>query len=120
MVREYKISKKYKVNDKCIYVGKLWGKLLNIQGKLSICDNIYIGDTHQIFNKIIDVPFYDVQRLLKNGHKSESFSAHFEKHFKYTISGTDLRKCMIFKLVNHINNIVPMKSIIKPNYNICI
>ena len=85
-----------------------------------MCDNIYIGDTHQIFNKIIDVPFYDVQRLLKNGHKSESFSAHFEKHFKYTISGTELRKCIIFKVVNHINTIVPMKPIIKPNYNICI
>ena len=85
-----------------------------------MCDNIYIGDTHQIFNKIIDVPFYDVQRLIKNGHKSESFAAHFEKHFKYTISGTDLHNCKTFKVLKQINPIGPMKSFMKPNFNICI
>ena len=42
-----------------------------------MCDAIYIGKTQQTFNKIMDGHFSDLQRLLKNGQKSDSFSAHF-------------------------------------------
>ena len=35
--------------------------------------------------------------IIKNGQKYDSFSAHFEQHFKYTTSHTDLLKCMPFK-----------------------
>ena len=63
--------------------------------------------------------FSDDQFLLINGQKSDSFVAHFEQHFKYTLSHMDLRKCMTLKLVKHINPIGPMKSFTKPNFNIC-
>ena len=47
-----------------------------------MCDAIYIDNTQQTFKKIMDGRFYDLQRLLKNGQKSDSFAAHFVQHFK--------------------------------------
>ena len=51
-----------------------------------------------------------VQRLLKNGQKSDSFTSNFERHFKSTTSRTDLRKCMNFQAVNKLTQIVSMKK----------
>ena len=42
-----------------------------------MCDAIYIGNTQQTLNKIMDSHVSDILRLLKNGQKSYSFSAHF-------------------------------------------
>ena len=61
-----------------------------------------------------------VQRHLKNRQKSYLFPSHFEQHFKYTKSRTDLRKCIKFKVVNHLNQIEAMKSLMEPNCNIFI
>ena len=52
--------------------------------------------------------FFNILHLLKNG-KLDSFAAHFEQPFNSTISRTDLRKCMTFKVINHINLIGAMK-----------
>ena len=41
----------------------------------------------------------NVQRLLKNGQKPDSFAAHLKQHFGYTKSGTDLCKCMMLRVV---------------------
>ena len=60
----------------------------------------------------------NVQSLLKNEQKSDSFSAHCRQHSKSTTSRMYLRKCMAFKLLNHINMIRSMKSFTKPDYNI--
>ena len=46
--------------------------------------------------------FSDVQHILKNVLKSDSFDAHYEYHFKSTASGIDLRNRMLFKSVNYI------------------
>ena len=84
-----------------------------------MCDTIYIGNTHQTFKKIMDGHFFDLQRLLKNGQKSDSFSAHLVQHFNNTTSRTDLRKCMTFRLINQLNPIGAMKTFTKPNCNLC-
>ena len=63
--------------------------------------------------------FSDLLRLLKNGLKSDLFSAHFEQHFNTTTSGKDLRKYVTFKVVNQLNPIGAMKTFTKPNYNLC-
>ena len=34
-----------------------------------MCEAIYIGNTHQAFNKRMDGNFYDLLLLLKNGQK---------------------------------------------------
>ena len=60
---------------------------------------IYIGETDQTFGKIMDDYFSDVQCILKNRQISDSFAAHYEQHFKYTISYTDICKCIAFKVV---------------------
>ena len=49
--------------------------------------------------------FSDLQRLLKNGQKSDSFAAHFVQHFNTTTSHTDLRKYMTPKVVKQLNPI---------------
>ena len=67
----------------------------------------------------MDVNFYDFQRLLKNGQKSDSFAAHFVQHFNTTTSHTDLSKYMKFKVVKQLNPIGAMKTFTKPNCNIC-
>ena len=41
-----------------------------------MCDDIYIGNTHQKYKKIMDVHFSDVQRLIKNEQNPNSFAAH--------------------------------------------
>ena len=45
--------------------------------------------------------------------------AHLSQHFKSTMSHTDLRKCMEFKVVKQIKPIGAIKSFMKPNCNIC-
>ena len=82
-------------------------------------DAIYIGNTQQIFKKIMAGHLYDLQRLLNNGQKSDSFATHFVQHFNTTTSRTDLCKHMAFKAVRQINPIGGMKKATKPNCNIC-
>ena len=40
----------------------------------------------------MDSHLSDLQRLLKNGQKSDSFDAYFEQPFNTTTSRTDLKK----------------------------
>ena len=67
----------------------------------------------------MDGHFSDLLRLLKNGQKSDSFAAHFEQHFNTTMSRTDLRKHMTFKVVKQLSPIGAMKTFTKPNCNLC-
>ena len=67
----------------------------------------------------MDGHFYDLQRLLKNGQKSDSFAAHFVQHFNSTTSHIELRKCMTFKVLKQLNPIGAMKKFTKPNCNLC-
>ena len=84
-----------------------------------MCDASYIGNTQQKFKKIMDSHFSDLQRLLKNGQKTDSFAAHFVQHFNDTTSHTYLRKCMPFKVTKKLNPIGAMKTFTKPNCNLC-
>ena len=69
-----------------------------------MCDAIFICNTQQTFKKIMDGHSSDLQRLLKNGQKSDSFSAN-------TTSRTDLRKCMTSKVIQQLNPIGMMKKL---------
>ena len=80
---------------------------------------IYIGNTQQTFKKRIDGHFSNLQRLLENRHKSDSFAAHFVQNFNTTTSRTDLCKYMTFKVVKQLNPIGAMKTFTKPNCNLC-
>ena len=84
-----------------------------------MCDAIYIGNTQQTFKKRMDGHLSDIQRLLKNGQKSDSFAAHSVQHFNDTMSRTDLRKCMTFKVIKQLNTIGVMKTFTKHNCNLC-
>ena len=119
MDRECNCSLPSKVKGKCVYEGKCWSKCIIYQGECCMCDAIYIDNTQQTFKKRMDGHFSDLLRLLKNGQKSDSFSAHFEQHFNTTTSRTDLRKYMTFKVVRQLNPIVAMKTFTKPNCNLC-
>ena len=67
----------------------------------------------------MDGHFSDLLYLLKNGHKSDSFAAHFEQHFNTTKTRIDLRKYMTFKVVKQLNPIGAMKTFTKPDCNLC-
>ena len=67
----------------------------------------------------MDGHFSDLQHLLKNGQKSDSFAAHFLQHFNSTTSHTELRKCMKFKGLKQLNTIGAMKTFTKTNCNLC-
>ena len=69
--------------------------------------------------KIIDVHFFNLLHLLKNGQKSDSFATHFEQHFKANTSCIDLCKYMTFKVVKQLKPIGSMKTFTKPNCNLC-
>ena len=84
-----------------------------------MCNNFYTGNTQQTFKKRIDGHFSNLQRLLKNGQKSDSFAAHFVHHFNTNMSRTDLLKYMTFKIVKQLNLIGAIKIFTKPNCNLC-
>ena len=84
-----------------------------------MCDTIYIGNTQKISKKTLR-HLSDILRLLIIRQKHDSFAAHFEQNYKYTMSHTELHKCMLFKLVNQLGQIGAMKYFTKPNYNLCI
>ena len=67
----------------------------------------------------MDCHFSDLLRLLKNGQKSDSFSTHFEQHFKSTTSRIDLRKFTALQVVKQLNLIGVMKIFTKPNCKLC-
>ena len=84
-----------------------------------MCDDIYIGINKQTLKKRTGGHFSDLLRLLKNIQISDSFAAHFEQKFESNTPCTDLRKGVLFRVINHINPIFEMKKITKPNCNLC-
>ena len=78
-----------------------------------MCDAIYIGNTQQTFKKRMDVHFSDLLHLLKNGQKSDSFAAHLEHSSNSTMSRTELRKYMTFKVEKRLNLIGAMETFTK-------
>ena len=84
-----------------------------------MCDAIYVGNTQMTFKKRMEGHLSDLQRLLKNGQKSDSFAAHFVQHFKPTKLRTDIRKYITVKVVKQLNLIGAMQTLAKPNFNIC-
>ena len=119
MDRKFNCSLPSKVNVKCVYKGKCRSRCIIYKIKCSVCEAIYIGNIQQTLKKRMDGHFSDLQRLLKNGQKSDSFDAHFKQHFNTTTSRTDLRRYMTFKIVNKLNPIGAMKIFTKPNFNLC-
>ena len=81
---------------------------------------LLMGNTHHNFNKRMDNQSSNVQHILNKRQKSDSFDAHFKQHYKFTTSRMELSKCMMLKIVKHINPIVSMKPFTKPNCNIYI
>ena len=71
MDRECNCSLPSKVNGNFFYEGKCQSKCIIYEVKCSTCDDIYIGNTQQTFKKKMDGHFFDLQRLLKNGQKSD-------------------------------------------------
>ena len=67
MDRECNCSLPSKVNSKYVYEGKCRSKCIIYKVKFSMCDAIYIGNTHQTLKKIMDGHFSDLLLLLKNG-----------------------------------------------------
>ena len=119
MDRECNYYHPSKVNGKCVYKGKCQSGCIIYEVKCCMCDALYMGNTQQIFKKRMYGNFSNLQRLLKNGQKSDSFTAHFVRHFNNTTSHIDLRKCMTFKVTKQLNTIGAMKKFAKPNCNIC-
>ena len=66
MDRKYNCSHPSKVNGKCVYECKYRSQCIIYKVKCSMCDAIYIGNTHQTFKKIMDDNFSDLLRLLNN------------------------------------------------------
>ena len=119
MDRECNCSLPSKVNGKCAYEGKCRSICIIYEVTCYMCDAIYIDNNQHTFKKRMDGHLSNLQRLLKNGQKSDSFSAHFVQHFNNNTSCTDLRKCLTFKLIKQLNPIGAMKKFTKPNCNLC-
>ena len=70
----------------------------------------YIGNTQHTLKIRIDDNLSYVNNLIKNGQNPDSFTAHNRKFFYSTMSWTDLRMFMYFKVVNKFNPIYVMKN----------
>ena len=93
--------------------------MFTLWSKWSVCNAMYIGNTHQKIKKSIGGNSSNLLLLLNNGQKPHKCASHSKHHFKYTISSTDPNKFMTFKLVNQLNLIGAMKTFTKHNYNLC-
>ena len=69
--------------------------------------------------KKMDGHVFNVQIILNNRQKSESFTANYDQQFKSNMSINYLHNCIIFKLVKQINSIGDMNSFTKPNFMLC-
>ena len=58
-----------KVNGNCVYVNKFRKKCLIYEVKFSMCEAIYIDNTHQTPNKTKDGTFFCLLCPIKNGKK---------------------------------------------------
>ena len=116
---ECNCSLPYKVNGKCVYEGKFRNKCLIYGLKFSVCDAIYIGNTHQTLKKILDSHLSNLLRLLKNGQKSDSLDAYIKRHLNATTSHIYIRKYVTFKVVKQLNLIGAMKTFTKTNCKLC-
>ena len=58
--------------------------------------SMYIQKT-KTSNKMVDGNLSSIQRILKTGQKSDSLSVHYDQHFKFTTSRTDLNVSMSIK-----------------------
>ena len=76
-----------------------------------MCDSIYIGNNQNTFKIRTDGHFYDLQRLLKNRQKADSFDAHSVQHCNTTMSHNDLRKYMKSIVVKQLKPIGTMKNL---------
>ena len=63
----------------------------------------------------MEVYFSDLLCLIKNVQDSDLFAAHFEQHFNYTMSRTDLLNYIAFKVVKQLNPIRAMIFFTKTN-----
>ena len=77
-----------KVKRKCVYGGNCQSRCIIYEVKYCMCDAIFIGNTQQTFKKIMDGHFSNLQCLLKNRQKPDSFAVHFVQNFKDTTSCT--------------------------------
>ena len=116
MDRDCNRSIPYKVNIKCVFEGKLRNKCLINEVKCSIYETVYIGNTEKTIKKILEDHFSIVQNIIRNGRKPDLLASHYGQRLKYTMSCTDICKCMKFKVVNQINPIVAIKSFMKPHW----
>ena len=77
-----------------------------------------MGKTQQTLKKCNGVHFSKVHKTPKTRKKSDSFTTHYEHHFKYTMSHTNLYISMAFIEIKYINPIEAINTSTKPNYNI--
>ena len=91
MDRECNCSLPSKVNVKCAYEGKCQSRCIIYEVTCCMYDTIYIGNTQNTLKKRMGAHFSNLQRLLKNGQKSDSFVANFVQHFNNTTSRKDIR-----------------------------
>ena len=119
MDRECNCSLPSKVYVKCVHEGKFRQKCVIYELKCSMCDSICIVNSLHTSKKRMGDHLSDVQCLLKNGQKSDSFAAYFEQHFKSTTSFIYLCMYMEFMVVKQLNLIGSMKPFMEPNCNIC-
>ena len=84
-----------------------------------MCDDIYIGNTHQTFKKKW-TSFIQSSTYTQERKKQDSCAAHFKQNFNATTTYTDLHKYMTFKVLKMINLIGSIKKLTKPNFKLCI
>ena len=68
---------------------------------------------------MIDRHFLDFQWMIRNGQKSDSFAAHYEQQFKYTMLCNDQRNHMMSRVVHQINPFGSTIWFTKPDCHLC-
>ena len=83
------------------------------------CGEFYVGNTQNALKIGMQQHFQDVAQKVVNNKNSDSFAAHFAKHFTQKPSPQECREIMSFDVLSTVNPIGSMKTWGKLSCTLC-
>ena len=103
----------------CIYNGKCLRTCLIYKVTCLKSGKIYIGNTQQSLKDRMKGHFQDVQYLIRNNKKADSFASHFAQFFKSEPKPADLREIMNVEILSLLNPFSCVKQFQQPSCRLC-
>ena len=99
-----------KVKGRCTYGGECCRCCVIYKVTCKCCGDFYVINTQNTLKTIMEQHFQDVAQKFANNKNSDSFTAHFAKHFAQKPNPQQRREIISFGLLSTVNPIGSMKT----------